>query len=113
LNNLTGAVSDLENLRRNRMPQTDATVPGTISGQQLLLLEFIMEERIREFASQGFRWFDMRRLSVDPLFGSAAFTHQVYNADGSVQEFTLPVERLVLKIPSKILLENPGMEDNP
>ncbi len=113
LNNLAGAVSDLEFLRRNRMPPADAAVPASISGQQLSLLEFVMEERIREFASQGFRWFDMRRLSVDPLFGSATYTHQIYNEDGSVQEFTLPVERLVLKIPSKILLENPGMEDNP
>lgn len=113
LNDLTGGVSDVESLRRKRMPEIDAAVPASIASQQLPLLQFIMEERIREFASQGVRWFDMRRLSVDPVFGTTSFTHRVYNEDGSAQEISLPAERLVLKIPPKILRENPGMKDNP
>jgi hypothetical protein len=113
LNDLPGAVEDLELLRRNRMPDADAAVPPAVAGDPQLLLNFVLDERIREFASEGARWFDMRRLSVDPAFASTVFKHQIFNEDGSVQEFSLPAERLVLKIPPKILGENPGMQDNP
>ncbi len=47
LNDLAGATEDLETLRRNRMPVEDAAVNGTISSNQQLLLQFILEERIR------------------------------------------------------------------
>jgi len=113
LNDLTGCAQDLENLRRNRMPAEDAIVPSSISGQKQTLLQFVMDERIREYACQGIRWYDMRRLSVDPLFSSLQFKHLVYGENGSVQELPMPAERLVLKIPPKILAENPGMQDNP
>lgn len=113
MNDLTGAVADLEALRLKRMPQAEAMVPAAVSSQQLPLLKYVFEERIREFASEGVRWFDMRRISVDPLFSNTVFIHQIFNEDGSKQEFTLPAERLVLKIPPKILAENPGLVDNP
>lgn len=112
-NDLAGSVEDLERLRNKRMPASDAIVPASVSGDQQALLQFVLDERIREFASLGVRWFDMRRLSVDPLFESLEFKHQVIAEDGSIQEISLPKERLVLKIPPKILLENPGMQDNP
>lgn len=113
LNDLDGCVNDLENLRSKRLPATDADVPPSIINDQQLLLEYVLEERTREFASQGVRWFDMRRLSVDPIFPSIESKHSIYNEDGSSQEFSLPANRLVMKIPAKILGENPGMEDNP
>jgi hypothetical protein len=111
-NDLEGAVTDVENLRRKRMPAADAPVPSAITNNQKLLIEYILQERIREFASLGYRWFDMRRLSVDPLFKNATFTHTIYGEDGSPKTIPMPAERLVLKIPAKILNENPGMEDN-
>lgn len=113
LNDLAGCINDLEYLRRHRMPEADASIPTAIGASQQVLVPYIFEERIREFASRGERWLDMRRLSVDPVFGTSSFHHQQYNEDGSVQEITLPTERLVLKLPPKILAENPGMEDNP
>jgi starch-binding outer membrane protein, SusD/RagB family len=113
LNDLAGAVADVESLRRKRMPTADAPVPTAVATNQKLLVEFILQERIREFSSQGFRWFDMRRLSVDPVFGATGFSHSIYAADGSQKKITMPAERIVLKIPAKILNENPGMEDNP
>lgn len=112
-NNLGGAVTDLENFRKTRMPAINATVPTAIANQQLPLLKFILEERIREFAVFGYRWFDMRRLSVDPLFGQKTFTHTLYAANGTPTVFTSTPERLVLQFPRKVMDFNPGMVNNP
>ncbi|HEU4472159.1 MAG TPA: RagB/SusD family nutrient uptake outer membrane protein, partial [Flavisolibacter sp.] len=67
-NDLGGSKADLETLRRARMPAADAVVPAPIAGDQEALIKFIVDERIREFAMEGYRWFDMRRLSLDPIF---------------------------------------------
>lgn len=113
LEDLSGAVTDLETLRKCRMPIAVSGVPTAVSTQKLSLLQFIMQERIREFAAQGHRWFDMRRLSVDPLFSGAVYKHQVYSATGSITNtFTLKPERFVLRIPRKIISQNPGMSNN-
>ena len=114
LNDLTGAVDDLETLRKNRMPAEDAVVPAEIAGQKMDLLQFIMDERIREFALEGYRWFDMRRLSVDPLFANATYTHVLYSSTGEPEEtYTLRPERFVLRFPQSVIDQNPGMENNP
>lgn len=112
-NDRDGAVTALEQLRSKRMPPADAAVPAPVAADQLLLLQFVIEERLREFAGLGVRWFDMRRLSVDPLFSTPAYTHTLHQADGSTTVYNLELERFVLKIPPKILLSNPGMDDNP
>lgn len=115
LNDLPGAVADVETLRKNRMPEADATVAAGVVNDQQSLVKFILDERIREFAVQGYRWFDMRRLSVDPVYSSTVnYTHTLYNEDGSVKEtYTLKPERLTMQFPSKIIDQNPGMENNP
>ena len=69
--------------------------------------------REREFAFTGFRWFDMRRLSVDPLFAGTAYTHTVYDPGGNSVYTLKQPERLVLQIPATYLNANPGMQDNP
>ncbi|MBS1562871.1 MAG: RagB/SusD family nutrient uptake outer membrane protein, partial [Bacteroidetes bacterium] len=94
LNDLTGAVTDVETLRSKRMPAADVPVPSANRSNQKLLVSYILEERIREFASQGVRWFDMRRLSVDPLFGLSGVTHRIYQQDGSFTNVNMPAERL-------------------
>jgi starch-binding outer membrane protein, SusD/RagB family len=111
---LTGAVSDLEYLRQNRMPAADAVVPAAAQASKMALLQFIMEERIREFAVTGYRWFDMRRLSVDPLFGNTInFKHNVYDATGDIKEtFTLTnTGQMAFPIPPKIVGENPNINN--
>jgi starch-binding outer membrane protein, SusD/RagB family len=115
LNDLNGAVSELEYFRARRMPAADAGVPATAAADKVSLIQFIMEERIREFPVTGFRWFDMRRLSVDPLFTVPTYQHTLYSDAGEVsQTFTLDTkDRWVFKIPPKILAENPNMSDNP
>lgn len=114
LNDLAGAVMDVETLRKNRMPVADADVPGAVAGDQTALIKFIIDERIREFAGEGYRWFDMRRLSVDPLFAGITFNHIQYNADGSTTIFPLrQPDRLVLKLPPSIMDDNSAMQNNP
>lgn len=103
-NDLTGAKADLETLRRSRMPLAEATIVITT---QDALVKLILDERKREFAATGLRWFDMRRLWSDTKYRNIDPSHPL---DGST--FTLTEERLVLKIPPAILRLNPGMPDN-
>lgn len=110
---LSNAVSDVETLRQKRMPAADAPVPGAIAGDQTALIKYVIDERTREFAFTGFRWFDMRRLSVDPLFAGTAYTHTLYDPGGNTVYTLKQPERWVLKIPTTYLEANPGMENNP
>lgn len=108
---LTGAKADLETLRKKRMPATAASV--NISNATAMI-KFVIDERIREFALQGYRWFDMRRLSVDPIFSGASYSHQILSETGTVvSNYPLSLDRMTLKIPQKIIDANPGMTNNP
>ncbi|HEY4150600.1 MAG TPA: RagB/SusD family nutrient uptake outer membrane protein [Chitinophagaceae bacterium] len=112
LNDLTGAKADLETLRTKRMSAADATVPTTLTQTQMI--QFVLNERIREYALQGFRWFDMRRLSVDPLFSGTTYSHTEYSATGTVTAtYSLRPERYTMRFPQAIIDQNPGMENNP
>ncbi|MDR2270345.1 MAG: RagB/SusD family nutrient uptake outer membrane protein [Sphingobacterium sp.] len=113
LGNLSGAKADLAFFRSKRMPADMAAVPESIAAQQFSMIQFVFDERIREYAAQGYRWFDMRRLSVDPLFSDLTYKHLRYDTDGTIQTFTLRPERLVLRFPQKIMDQNPGMQNNP
>jgi hypothetical protein len=115
LDDLSGAVSDVKYLRDNRMPASVAVVPAASASARLPLLQFIFEERIREFALQGYRWFDMRRLSVDPLFATTTTpVHRIYNAAGIISEsYTLKPERFVFRFSPKVLAENSNLQNNP
>ena len=111
---MSGAIADVETLRKNRMPVADAPVPVDTAGNQTNLIKFIIDERIREFALEGYRWYDMRRLSVDPLFAGMNFTHTLYNANGTTTVFTLKQpSRLVLMFPRNVADANPEMQNNP
>lgn len=114
-NDLQGAWSDLENLRKHRMPEPDAIVPQHIRSNQTALISFILNERVREFATEGYRWFDMRRLSVDPLFSGEVFTHLLYNdgSSGNTTTYTLKKERLTMRLPFYITKSNPQLTNNP
>lgn len=112
-NDLAGAKADVEALRVKRMPAADAIVPAATANDKMLLLQFILNERIREYAVEGYRWFDMRRLSVDPLFAATTYTHTLYSATGSTTVFQLKPERLVLRFPQKLIDQNPNIVNNP
>ncbi len=105
------AAEDLLYLRERRMPVVNAGVPAGLTQTQMIQL--VIEERLREFAFTGLRWFDMRRLSVDPLFSGTNYAHTLYFEDGTTESFPLRPERFTLRIPKRILDDNPGMENNP
>lgn len=108
---VTGAKADLEAFRKNRMPAANAGINIT---DQTAIVKFIIDERTREFALQGYRWFDMRRLSVDPIFAGVTYKHQVLSATGTViATFPLKPERFTLRFPEKVITANPGMANNP
>jgi hypothetical protein len=113
LGDTTTAIASLKTLRVKRMSSADANAIPT-GMTQLQLIQFVLNERIREFAMQGYRWFDMRRLSVDPLFSSNNYTHTLYSATGTVSAtYTLRPARFTLQLPSAVIAQNPGMENNP
>ncbi len=70
LNDLSGAVDIMEHFRKKEMPEPDALIPAGIAGNQLARTRSYWKKGIREFAMDGYRWFDMRRLSVDPVYKS-------------------------------------------
>ena len=115
LNDLSGAAADMEAFRKMRMDAADAPVPAAIAADQVSLTKFILDERIREFAMDGYRWFDMRRLSVDPVYRSTVkYEHRMYDAEtGNVlTTYTLKPERLTMRFPPNIIAANPGFEQN-
>jgi hypothetical protein len=113
LGDTTTAIASLKTLRVKRMSTADANAIPT-GMTPLQLIQYVLNERIREFAMQGYRWFDMRRLSVDPLFSSNTYTHTLYSTTGTVSAtYTLRPERFTLQFPSAVIAQNPGMENNP
>jgi hypothetical protein len=115
LNDLTGAAADLLYLRQHRIPLSAAAIPASATVAQSPMIKFIIDERTREFATEGYRWLDMRRLSVDPLFSGAVYTHTLYNDDSfsNTTTFTLSVNRLTLRLPPAIMQANPSFQNNP
>ncbi|MGJ1499763.1 RagB/SusD family nutrient uptake outer membrane protein [Sphingobacterium spiritivorum] len=115
---LGNAVNDLVAFRKKRMNNTvagAADIPANVAGDKIALTKYILEERIREYATTGERWWDMRRLSVDETYKSTVgMVHHVYNEAGNiVKSFPLKPERFTLRIPKYIENQNPGMTQNP
>lgn len=106
-----GARTDLFELRKKRMGEIPATVPSNLTDKALI--QFVLDERIREYAVTGKRWLDMRRLSVDPLFSADVYRHDVVSETGTITSTTLRKERLTLRFPPKVMAQNPEMENNP
>lgn len=112
LNNIDGAIEDLQFLRSHRMPVTDASLPAGLSKDELLI--FTIEERTREFAVRGMEWFTTRRLFTDPLFSGKTHTRTIYNTDGTIKEtFILTPERLVVRFNKRFINQNPNFTNNP
>ncbi|MCX2584447.1 RagB/SusD family nutrient uptake outer membrane protein [Pedobacter sp. MR22-3] len=112
--NLSGAVADVTTLRTHRIPAAEAAVPASVTTDNVALVKFIIEERIREFAVEGHHWFDMRRLSTDPIFsGQPAAQHFLYTDATQATTYTLTPNRLTLRLPPSYVVQNPGMVNNP
>ncbi len=99
--NLTAGAADLNFLRANRITSyTDQTFASADA-----LVTAVMEERFKELAFEGFRFFDLKRnsLPVERLASDASEAWQ-----------TLPANsfRFVLPIPASELRVNPNMVQN-
>ncbi|MCL2562186.1 MAG: RagB/SusD family nutrient uptake outer membrane protein [Rikenellaceae bacterium] len=106
--NLTKARELVTTLRKHRMPVESAEIPsGVTTADQLI--RFIVEERHREFMVMGHRWFDMRRLWNDPLFQDLkdGYTHTT-----GERTFVLTEDRLVYRIPPRVMSFNPRWINN-
>lgn len=101
----------LETFRKNRMPIADAAVTYA---DKTALIKLIINERKKEYAVQGLRWFDMRRLSSDPIFAGETAEHYIYNVDGTLAStYTMDPKRLTVRFSPQVMRTNPGMENNP
>jgi hypothetical protein len=106
LDNLSAALSDLNEIRRNRIV---GYVDENITGKEELL-NAIRNERRKEFCYEGFRWFDLRR------YGMPSITHRYLRELGeTVLTYTLK-ERdpmYTLPFPNSLLIRNPKLVQNP
>ncbi|EFK58235.1 RagB/SusD family nutrient uptake outer membrane protein [Sphingobacterium spiritivorum] len=115
---LPNAINDLLSLRKKRMKNTvagAADIPSNVAGDKVALTKYILEERIREYATTGQRWWDMRRLSVDDTYKSTVgMVHHVYDTAGNIiKSYPLKPERLTFRYPLNIMNSNPSMPQNP
>ncbi|WP_321479477.1 RagB/SusD family nutrient uptake outer membrane protein [uncultured Bacteroides sp.] len=109
----------LNTLRQNRYTQ-GTNYEVTSSGQELVTE--IRNERRKELALEGARWFDIRRYSVCDVYPeSKPITHDYYYYESrsntvktEVHTFTLEAndKAYTLPIPNEVLTFNTGMKNN-
>jgi len=94
-------------LRKFRFRPVDYVALTAANDNDALLL--ILEERRRELFAKGFRLFDLKRLNADPKFAKTIIhplkTQQLTLTPGS--------NRYVYPIPTKVINNNKGIEQNP
>ncbi|TWV94673.1 RagB/SusD family nutrient uptake outer membrane protein [Chitinophaga pinensis] len=105
LDDLGGALKDLNDLRRKRIDG----YANEVIGDKATLLQAIRDERRKEFAYEGFRWFDLRR------YGMPEISHRYQHDLGeSVLQYKLTKNdpMYVLPFPTSVLLKNPGLKQS-
>lgn len=100
------AMDDINNLRKNRI-QT-AAYQDMSASDPVDATKKVLKERRRELLFKAVRWFDIRRLHDDPIYG---FTPRHYLADGTYFELEKNSPRLVLTIPDPAISD--GIVQNP
>ncbi len=131
LDDLAGAVTDVEFFRTHRLPPAGTfvitsfspfafaisqgpEVPTAIASDKNQLLNFIMDERIREFCGTGIEWSTTRRIFSDPIFSGRTYVHNEYAEDGTINAtYTLTEDRLVLRYNESFMNQNPNFINNP
>lgn len=104
---LQSALNDLNTLRASRYDTRQAYIPVNITDAQELL-SFYKEERRRELAFEGHRWFDLRR------YGMPSISHYYEEIPGAGQTYTLAEgdSRYTLQIPEVVMKRNPLLVQN-
>jgi hypothetical protein len=106
LDDKDAAMADVNAIRVNRFKAEDYTALTATDAADAL--DKVLNERRREMAFLNDRWYDMRRLDVDPVY------QRTYTRSIAGKTFTLEVNsnRFVVAIPRKVILIN-GIEQNP
>jgi tetratricopeptide (TPR) repeat protein len=109
LNDLTGSLADVNALRAKRITGTSAVSYS----DKTALLNFIYEERRREFFFQGHRWFDLRRTGMPSIthFYSPTIGTGSGSTIGTALKFVLNQNDpgYTIEIPAKELELNPAL----
>lgn len=102
------AIDDLNALRIKRFDQ-DKYQPYAKNKTALEALKLVLKERRLELFQDGWRWFDLKRLNLDPQFA------QTVSRDWGGITYTLKPDdqNYVLAIPKKVIALNPLMVQNP
>ncbi|MDR0766051.1 MAG: RagB/SusD family nutrient uptake outer membrane protein [Odoribacteraceae bacterium] len=110
------AIVDVQVLRANRL----SSPPDALSPGGEALMNFIRDERRREFCFEGQRWFDLRRYAVYPKWSLQREIRHVYydyadiTGDLVLKPYDEDARYYVLPIPdSEINLNSGTLEQNP
>jgi tetratricopeptide (TPR) repeat protein len=99
------AITLVNTLRQKRF--SPATYVALSAADMDAALRIVLDERRRELFGTGLRWFDQRRLSIDPAFAeteSRTFKGTTYTL--------VPGDRYVYPIPPKNIEQNPEIVQN-
>lgn len=104
---LQSALKDLNTLRISRYDSRRPYVTVNIT-DAAKLLDFCKDERRRELAYEGHRWFDLRR------YGMPSISHYYEEIPGVGETFTLAKgdSRYTLQIPEVVMKRNPLLVQN-
>jgi len=102
------AIDDLNTLRAKRFLPADFVAIDR-NQTDLQALELVLKERRMELFAEGWRWFDLKRLNLDPRF------RKDISRDWGGEIITLKPDdkNYVLPIPKKVMVLNPLLEQNP
>lgn len=101
-------IDDLNTLREKRFPMYQP-LSETDFADKSELFSFVLEERRREMVRTGIRYFDLKRLNLEPEF-QKTLTHTV---DGVDYTLAPNANNYVFPIPQNVLNFNPSMPQNP
>ncbi|AMP99693.1 hypothetical protein AY601_2811 [Pedobacter cryoconitis] len=105
--NATSAISMVNNLRKKRFLPADYTDLPT--GTADAALQTVIDEKRKEFVGSGMRWFDQKRLNLDPAFAQTktrTFKNQTYTLAPNSNRYIFPIG-------DKYILLSPELEQNP
>jgi tetratricopeptide (TPR) repeat protein len=107
--NNAAKVVELLNLLRKKRFSADKYVALTTADVNSDLLQYVIDERRREFVGTDLRWYDMRRLTLDGGY----FKTITRTFNGQTYSLNAGSPRLVYPINERVLSFNPEIGQNP
>lgn len=104
----TAALDILNELRKYRFKDEDYTPLTTADGESLL--NIVLDERRRELALAGLRWFDMKRLVQEGIYTQ---TLTRTSPDGEIHTLAPGSNRYLFPIPQSVINKNGNIVQNP